>query len=79
MILHSQQALMFKNSEGGKFHIKNLEIASNAPEWIKETQTYKDAIEDGCLVVIEDQATKIAAENGELAKKAKPKAPKDGE
>lgn len=67
MTLYSQKALSFKNG-GEMFILKHLAITPDAPEWIKETDTYKHAIEDGCLMVIDNKEKKIAAENGDLAK-----------
>jgi hypothetical protein len=70
MTLHSTKSLSFKGDNGDIFKIKHLAITPNAPEWIKKTQTFKDAIEDGCLVVLDNKEKKIAAENGDLAKKS---------
>ena len=67
MFAHSTKSLLFKNKEGERFHLKNLSITA-IPDWITETDTYKNAIEDGCLVVIDNKEKKIAAENGDLDK-----------
>lgn len=68
MTLHSTKSLTFDDGNGNKFTIKNLAITPDAPEWIKNTPTFEDAIADGCLVVIDNKEKKIAAENGDLAK-----------
>jgi hypothetical protein len=70
MFVHSTQSLLFKNEEGNRYHLKNLEM-TDAPEWIAETDTYKDAIEDGCLIVVDSKEKKVAAENGDLDKPKK--------
>lgn len=67
MTLHSTKSLTFDDGNGKKFTIKNLSITPEAPEWIKKTSTFEDAIADGCLVVIDSKEKKIAAENGDLA------------
>lgn len=68
MTLHSTKSLTFDDGNGKKFTIKHLSITPEAPEWIKGTQTFKDAVADGCLTVINSKEKKIAAENGDLAK-----------
>lgn len=69
MTLHSTKSLTFDDGDGNKFTVKHLMITPNAPEWIKKTQTFIDAVADGCLAVIDSKEKKIAAENGDLAKK----------
>lgn len=71
MTLHSTKSLTFKDDKGNKFTVRNLAVTPDAPEWIKETDTFKHAIADGCLVVIDNKEKKIAAENGDLAKTKK--------
>lgn len=71
MVLHSTKSLTFDDGNGKKFTIKNLAITPDAPEWIKKTATFEDAVTDGCLVVIDSKEKKIAAENGDLAKTKK--------
>jgi hypothetical protein len=71
MTLHSTKSLTFDDGNGNKFTVKHLAITPEAPEWIKETQTFKDAVADGCLAVIDSKEKKIAAENGDLAKPKK--------
>lgn len=68
MTLHSTKSLLFKDDSGNSFKLKHLAIEPDAPEWIKDTDTFKEAIEDGCLVVIDSKEKKIAVENGDLAK-----------
>jgi hypothetical protein len=71
MTLHSTKSLTFEDGDGNRFTIKHLTITPDAPGWIKETQTFKDAVADGCLAVIDSKEKKIAAENGDLAKPRK--------
>lgn len=73
MTLHSTKSLTFDDGNGNKFTVKHLAITPNAPEWIKKTQTFKDAVVDGCLSVLDTKEKKIAAENGDLAKPDKKK------
>lgn len=71
MTLYSTKSLTFKDDSGNKFTVRNLTITPDAPEWIKKTTTYKHAIADGCLNVVDSKEKKIAAENGDLAKPKK--------
>lgn len=73
MTLHSLKSLTFDDGNGNKFTVKHLIITPEAPEWIKDTQTFEDALTDGCLTVIDSKEKKIAAENGDLAKASKKK------
>lgn len=64
MLLYSTKSIKCKG-DGESFIIPCHEMI-DAPEWVRKTDEYKMASEDGCLTETNSKKKKIAAENGDI-------------
>lgn len=65
MKIHSTKTLLFKGDDTQRFKINHhgMEVI---PDWVKDTTTFKFAVSDGTITIIDDKQKEINALNGDL-------------